>query len=226
MTLSDRGALARLAEAHGVATTYEGHDRAEVAVDDAVVVAVLAQLGVDAADDAAVARGIADVEALPRDRLPGTIALTPGRGRPIGAATGVLHLEDGGRLDVTGELPSDLPLGWHRLDVEDRSVTVVVAPERLPEVPRTWGWMLQLYALHSAGSWGMGDYGDLAEVARRAGRDQGAGVLLVSPVQAFVPSEPLVRSPYSPASRRYTWRNWSALGDCACSSACSSVSSV
>ena len=73
----------------------------------------------------------------------------------------------------------------------------------MPDVPRTWGWMLQLYALRSAESWGMGDFGDLAEMARRAGAEQGAGVLLVNPVQAFMPSHPLERSPYSPASRRF-----------------------
>ncbi len=73
----------------------------------------------------------------------------------------------------------------------------------MPEVPRTWGWMLQLYALRSAESWGMGDYRDLAQMAGRAGAEQGAGVLLVNPVQAFMPSHPLERSPYSPASRRF-----------------------
>ena len=37
----------------------------------------------------------------------------------------------------------------------------MVVPTELPEPPEAWGWMLQLYALQSAGSWGMGDLGDL-----------------------------------------------------------------
>ncbi|MET0447040.1 MAG: 4-alpha-glucanotransferase, partial [Aeromicrobium sp.] len=71
------------------------------------------------------------------------------------------------------------------------------------DIHPTWGWMLQLYALRSADSWGMGDFGDLREFARRAGTEQGAGVILVNPVQAVAPTHPIQRSPYSPASRRF-----------------------
>ncbi|GAA1749082.1 4-alpha-glucanotransferase [Aeromicrobium alkaliterrae] len=199
----DRPDLARLAAAHGVATSYEGSDRTPVEVDDAVVVAVLGQLGVDAGSPEAVGRELALAETDAR-ALPPTLAATHGVARDLGeGVTGTVHLEDGGTVDVVDTLPADLPLGWHQLRTPGQDVTVVVAPARLPEVPRTWGWMLQLYSLHSEASWGMGDYADLAEVAHRAGSEQGAGVLLVNPVQAFVPSRPLVRSPYSPASRRF-----------------------
>ncbi|MEV7397000.1 4-alpha-glucanotransferase [Aeromicrobium sp. NPDC092404] len=202
-TPHDSDALSRLAAAHGVARSYEGSDREMVTVDDDIVVAVLARLDVDASNPASIERELQRVEAdRARRPLPATIAVTEGAGRPIGVA-GRLLLEDGRALDVDEELPADLPLGWHRLVTADQEVTVVVAPPRMPEVPRTWGWMLQLYALRSAESWGMGDYGDLAEMARRAGSEQGAGVLLVNPVQAFMPSHPLERSPYSPSSRRF-----------------------
>lgn len=199
----DRDALARLAASHGVATSYEGSDRTPVTVDDEIVVAVLGQLGVDATSDEAIVREL-DAAQRASSRLPGTIAATQGTARHLGdGVAGTLHLEDGGTTEVSGELPEDLPLGWHRLATDGRDVTVVVGPARLPEVPHTWGWMLQLYSLRSHDSWGMGDYGDLAEIARRAGDEQGAGVLLVNPVQAFVPSTPLQRSPYSPSSRRF-----------------------
>lgn len=199
----DRDALARLAAAHGVATSYEGSDRTPVTVDDVIVVAVLGQLGVDATSDEAITRELASADRA-RGRLPATIAATAGVPRDLGDdVVGTLHLEDGGTVEVDRSLPADVPLGWHRLTTGDREITVVVGPARLPEVPRTWGWMLQLYSLRSDASWGMGDYGDLAEIARRAGAEQGAGVLLVNPVQAFVPSTPLQRSPYSPASRRF-----------------------
>src|SRR5690348_16620701 len=36
------------------------------------------------------------------------------------------------------------------------------ARRALPTSPSTWGWMIQLYALRSAGSWGVGDFADLA----------------------------------------------------------------
>ena len=196
----DSDALSRLAAAHGVAMSYEGSDREVVTVDPDIVVAVLARLDVDADSTESIQRELQLVDA--GSPLPATIALTEGAGRELGVA-GQLLLEDGTTLDIHGELPADLPLGWHRLVAGDREITVIVAPARMPEVPRTWGWMLQLYALRSAESWGMGDYGDLAEMARRSGTEQGAGVLLVNPVQAFMPSRPLERSPYSPASRRF-----------------------
>ncbi|OAA21599.1 4-alpha-glucanotransferase [Frankia sp. EI5c] len=67
---------------------------------------------------------------------------------------------------------------------------------------RAWGWMIQLYALASAGSWAIGDYADLATIAGWSGRD-GADVLLVNPLHAAAPTFPVEPSPYSPASRRF-----------------------
>lgn len=78
-------------------------------------------------------------------------------------------------------------------------------PERAPLPPpavRRWGWQVQLYQLRGANSWGIGDYGDLAELARGLGR-QGADVLLVNPVHAETPVAPFANSPYYPSSRRF-----------------------
>jgi 4-alpha-glucanotransferase len=86
------------------------------------------------------------------------------------------------------------------LEAGGREIPLAVTPPKLPDVPRAWGWMLQLYAMHSAESWGMGDFGDLAAFARSS---EGAGVILVNPVQAIVPALPVNRSPYSPSSRRF-----------------------
>ena len=207
----DADALSRLAAAHGVAMSYEGSDREIVTVDPDIVVAVLARLDVDAGSAESMQRELQLVEA--RSPLPATIAVTEGSGRQLGVA-GQLLLEDGTTLDIDGELPADLPLGWHRLVAGDREITVVVAPARMPEVPRTWGWMLQLYALRSAESWGMGDYGDLAEMARtgrhRAGRRRpagqpGAGVHAISAARAVavLAGEPPVRQPALPAGDRH-----------------------
>jgi 4-alpha-glucanotransferase len=78
----------------------------------------------------------------------------------------------------------------------------VVPAGPLPEVPRTWGWMLQLYGLRSAGSWGVGDFADLAAFTRWAAAT-GAGAVLVNPLHAVAPVDPLPASPYSPSSRRF-----------------------
>ncbi|MBC7631577.1 4-alpha-glucanotransferase [Aeromicrobium sp.] len=204
MAIAVTDPLAELAAAHGVATRYEGSDRRPIDVDESIVIAVLGQLGVDAGSADEIARELDAVRAAQSRHgvLAPTVVMTRGSTKDLGVAARVV-LEDGSVIDVGRRLPDDLPLGWHRLQTADQDVTLVVAPRRMAEVPRSWGWMLQLYALKSTDSWGMGDYGDLAEMARRSGSEQGAGVLLVNPVQAFVPSHPLERSPYSPSSRRF-----------------------
>jgi 4-alpha-glucanotransferase len=100
------------------------------------------------------------------------------------------------RTKVVTEGPGTPPLGYHQLD-DGREL--IVTPRRLPAVTPAWGWMLQLYALHSPGSWGIGDFADLREFTTRSG----AGVVLVNPVQAITPTLPVRRSPYSPSSRRF-----------------------
>lgn len=108
-------------------------------------------------------------------------------------------------------LPADLPLGYHQLRVsagaEEATAVLAVVPPAVPrssDEQRLWGWMVQLYAVRSAGSWGIGDYADLAELARWSGAEQQAGVLLVNPLHAFAPAGPVQDSPYYPASRRFS----------------------
>jgi 4-alpha-glucanotransferase len=195
--------LADLAAAYGVATRYENADQREVEVDDDVVVAILAQFDVDASTPESVTR---ELDAVRTTRaaadLPPTLVVKAGASREIGVPA-ILHLEDGTRRTLDGVIPADVPLGWHRVETAGQSVVLAVVPHRLPEVPPAWGWMLQLYSLRSAGSWGMGDFGDLATMAHRSGAELGAGVLLVNPVQAISPTHPVERSPYSPSSRRF-----------------------
>lgn len=110
---------------------------------------------------------------------------------------GEVELEDGASLVVDGTLPPDMPLGYHRC--EGAPLIVVPSRCRLPADLRTWGWAVQLYALHSSESWAMGDLGDLRRFNRWAAA-QGAGVVLVNPLHASLPTvqQP---SPYSPSSR-------------------------
>ncbi|MEU0514409.1 4-alpha-glucanotransferase [Amycolatopsis sp. NPDC006125] len=195
--------LTALAHAYGVATRYENAEQREVEVEPDVVVAVLAQFGVDASGPDAIRRELAAVrERRAATVLPPTLVLREGTEHDAGGPA-VLHLEDGTRREIGRMLPADLPLGWHRIETAEQDVVLAVVPHRLPEVPPAWGWMLQLYALRSERSWGAGDFGDLAEFARRSAAELGAGVLLVNPVQAISPVHPVERSPYSPASRRY-----------------------
>ncbi|GAC1368869.1 MAG: 4-alpha-glucanotransferase [Actinomycetota bacterium] len=116
-----------------------------------------------------------------------------------------LRTEDGVDVTLDGRLPPDLPLGYHRLEgAEGAGTLLVVTPRQcfLPAGLRTWGWSTQLYAARSARSWGIGDLGDLADIARWSAA-QGAGMLLVNPLGAPRPVAPLEASPYFPSSRRY-----------------------
>ncbi|MET1005502.1 MAG: 4-alpha-glucanotransferase [Propionibacteriaceae bacterium] len=190
--------LTALAEAHGVATWYEDWHRKRKDVSAESVVGVLALLGVDATTGEGVAAELIKIRtAREQRRLPGTVVVQHGTTQPL---TGTVHLEDGSQVRADGGLPSDLPLGWHRLVTDDQDVTLVVVPAELPEPPETWGWMLQLYALHSAASWGVGDLGDLRDFVTGS---QGAGLVLLNPLHAITPTLPVPASPYSPSSRRF-----------------------
>ncbi|MEU8229287.1 4-alpha-glucanotransferase [Actinoplanes sp. NPDC048967] len=190
--------LTALAEAHGVATWYEDWHRERKDVSPESVIGVLGLLGVDATSPASVAAELAEIRtAREQHRLPGTVVVRQGGTQPL---SGTIQLEDGTRVQADGELPRDLPLGWHRLVTDEQDVTLVVVPTELPEPPETWGWMLQLYALHSAASWGMGDLGDLRTFVEGS---HGAGLVLLNPLHAITPTLPVPASPYSPSSRRF-----------------------
>ncbi|HZD65129.1 MAG TPA: 4-alpha-glucanotransferase [Acidimicrobiales bacterium] len=117
-------------------------------------------------------------------------------------------LEDGATRSGRDRLPGDLPLGYHDLlrPGDEAPVRLIVSPPRCPDPPalRAWGWAVQLYALRSAASWGMGDLGDLATLAGWSA-DLGAGMVLCNPLHATRPGPRQEPSPYYPSSR--CWRN-------------------
>jgi len=67
---------------------------------------------------------------------------------------------------------------------------------------RAWGWAVQLYALRSRESWGVGDFGDLHRFARWS-RRQGASLILLNPLGAQSPLLPYRASPYYASTRRF-----------------------
>ena len=116
--------------------------------------------------------------------------------------------------EATFALPGDLPLGWHQLHavvegVEGEAVTtLVVTPQRLDLPPalahrRAWGLMTQVYQLRSAFSYGVGDLGDLADLATFGGAELGADWVLVNPLHAAQATPPMEASPYLPTTRRF-----------------------
>lgn len=103
--------------------------------------------------------------------------------------------------------------GYHRLEIDGRTVTLAVAPPRCFGVAealgdagraghdaRPWGLAAQIYSLAQEHDGGLGHYGALAELVRRAAA-HGASALAISPVHAMFSADLHRYSPYGPSSR-------------------------
>ncbi len=119
---------------------------------------------------------------------------------------GHLVLEDGRSLPVSDRLPGDLPLGYHDFfpsGKASQTTRVIVTPWECPAPrARQWGFGVQLYAVRSAESWGIGDLADLRRLAAWAAGLK-ADLLLINPIGGVAPVVPQADSPYYPASRRF-----------------------
>ncbi|MER0479925.1 4-alpha-glucanotransferase [Streptomyces sp. Edi2] len=209
---------ARLARLHGIATSYEPSPGRSVQVTGDTVVAVLAALGVDASTPQAVRSALAAYEdGARRALLPRTVVARPGRPPdlarlPEGTVLRVETESGAAAQDPAASGPAALarlPLGVHVLharapDGRSARARLIVAPDRVPAPPgRSHGFLVQLYSLLSRQSWGMGDLGDLADLAAWSGRALGTGFLQLNPLHAAVPGPPTDPSPYRPSSRRF-----------------------
>ncbi|MER6715741.1 4-alpha-glucanotransferase [Streptomyces sp. NPDC000877] len=203
--------LSRLAALHGVATSYSPSPDRTVAASATAVTLTLAALGVDASTPGAVRAALAAREREQAARLLPPTVVGWGGSPPAALAA----LPEGSRLRIDTEQgetrasAEQLPPGVHRLtatapDGRTADAHLIVAPSRLPTpTGRSYGLLVQLYSLLSRRSWGMGDLGDLAELADWAGRSLGAGFVQVNPLHAAVPGAPTDPSPYRPSSRRF-----------------------
>ncbi|MCX5298391.1 4-alpha-glucanotransferase [Streptomyces sp. NBC_00193] len=222
--------LARLAALYGVATTYQPAEDVTLRVPEATIAAVLRQLGVDTDTPESVRAHLAGAEHDAAHRLLPRVLVWWAGSRPpvelgalpLGTRT-LLEAEDseaagppeeadgpeGRAVPWSAAEAGEPPLGVHRIHAEapdgrTATATLIVAPDRAPAAPeRTHGLLVQLYSVLSERSWGMGDLGDLAELARWAGRVHGAGFVQVNPLHAAVPGTPTDPSPYRPSSRRF-----------------------
>jgi 4-alpha-glucanotransferase len=180
------------AERWGVAPGYHDVEGVWRPTTPEASAAILAAMGVEAEAPAPAPAPVRVVRAGARAALEGPADLV---------------LEDGTRLDGVTALPPDLPSGYHELRPRAGGaglrLIVTPGPCYLPESLRAWGWAVQLYALHSETSWGIGDLGDLARLASWSAGALGAGLLLVNPLGAAAPTLPQAVSPYSPSSRRF-----------------------
>jgi 4-alpha-glucanotransferase len=227
--------LVELARRYGVATEYEDWAGARVIVAESTLVSALDALGVAAGseENRTAALTALDRDYWARS-LPPTIVGRAGTATPFwvhvnhgdpvslwirledgSVRTGLRQLENNrppydldGRLigEATFELPPDLPIGYHVLQIgsSDIGTRVIVSPATLePPVGRHWGLATQLYSVRSEKSWGIGDLSDLTDLAVWSAGRHGAGFILVNPLHAAAPVGPMEPSPYLPTSRRF-----------------------
>lgn len=135
-------------------------------------------------------------------------------------------LADGGLTRLMASLPDPLDkpeAGYHtlRLTLDPGSAgaaaatfprvatcRLIVATPQAPAAPSgvgggaPCGVGVQVYALHSAGSWGVGDLADLAMLVRQAAA-AGADLVGINPLHALFLADPEHISPYSPSHRQF-----------------------
>ncbi|MCC6868632.1 MAG: 4-alpha-glucanotransferase [Burkholderiales bacterium] len=226
MSGSDDRALDALCARHGIALTYRDIWNQEHATPEPTKHALLAAMGVRADEpvaeptpaDATVTvvhiEGDPDPEiAWPAvaqplaEALRWTLALESGTERG-GDGERVGHGDGVPRLRCVG-LAGDLPPGYHTLTLTAGSMrhalAFIACPRRGASVPggagaRHFGPAIQLYALRSRRNWGIGDFTDLANLARLAAA-QGASFVGVNPLHELFVDRPQAASPYSPSSR-------------------------
>ena len=229
-TLTDSfiAALHGLADEAGITTVWQDYRGVMRTVSAKTLRSLLAALELPAltADDIAASRMHLAAEAQGRvaERLPPLVTAVVGAPVPLAFGASFagqnyrVTLEDGGvregRFADLGPAIVDAidRCGYHRLDVEDSSLTLAIAPTRCFGVAdaladagrdpgaRPWGLAVQLYSISRSGDGGLGDYGSLAALAERAAR-HGAEALAISPVHAMFSADPQRYSPYGPSSR-------------------------
>jgi len=113
-------------------------------------------------------------------------------------------------LGVSVDLPPE-KAGLPRYDTDPAGAGACPLPDWMRETP-TWGLFCQLYELRSARSWGIGDYADLAGLARIAGA-AGADFIGINPVHALFLAAPDRASPFTPSNRRFLNPLYIAMDD-------------
>lgn len=115
-------------------------------------------------------------------------------------------------VNCTIHLPSDLPLGYHNLTLENHCETTKIiitpakafTPEKIQKGGKIWGSAVQLYSLKSQNNFGIGDFGDLQQFLKEMAKF-GGDFIGLNPIHSLLPAIPENASPYSPSSR--VWLN-------------------
>jgi (1->4)-alpha-D-glucan 1-alpha-D-glucosylmutase len=217
--------LERLARAAGIAPSFRDYFGNETYVSDATKAALLDAMGYDVSSEASIHSGLDGIEKGESRAIPEVSVVPAGASfelaclTPVRGAEWRVALEDGGVLEGRADglesgrlrIEMPLPLGYHRftlrhsgLETSGALIAVPPACYVLPDMEggRVWALATQLYALRSERNWGIGDLGDLRDLAALSAQ-AGAGALAVNPLHELFPSNPWAASPYAPSSRLF-----------------------
>ena len=205
--------LKALATAAGLQLEWQDAAGRRQTVSDEALRAILNRLGRPSASATQIAESLAAI-AVRTARAPRFLSVDVGD--PIQLATPLsgeaeLTLENGTRTSVAidrGVLNPIEHTGYHRLEIGDDVIDLLVAPRRCytiaDAVPgrKIWAPAVQVPSLRSETAKAFGDFGTLAETARAFG-ERGADALAISPTHALFPADASRYSPYAPSSRQF-----------------------
>ncbi|MGU3390704.1 4-alpha-glucanotransferase [Sphingomonas sp. M1A8_2b] len=202
-----------LATAAGLQLEWQDAAGQRQTVSDAALKAILDRLGHPSATAKQIADSLAAIAARTA-RAPRFLSV--GVGDPIQLSTTLsgnaeLTLENGTRTSIAIDRGALTPIehtGYHRLEVGDEVIDLLVAPRRCftiaDAVPgrKLWAPAVQIPSLRAETAKAFGDFGTLAETARAFGQ-RGADALAISPTHALFPADAGRYSPYAPSSRQF-----------------------
>ncbi len=213
MTLTND--LAALADLCGILPHYhdlQGHERVTTPETQK---AILRANGFDTSSDDTIRDALAEERFQAENRwFPDEVIIESGKARALEFGLGAeWHLSlDGDDETVATGSPADhitlpaLPSGIYVLTAtasgRTETVTVIAAPEQLPQTERHWGLNLALYGVQSARNTGLGDFADLARMSQIAGAE-GAAFLGINPIHNMGYFDQTAISPYSPSHRGF-----------------------
>jgi 4-alpha-glucanotransferase len=229
-TAPDALAIENAARAWGVETEYWDIWGQQHHASTELEAAILRSLGVDTSSIVALGQAIelhnqrqqrspfAPAIVLTLGSTPHEIAVSLPAERA--ASHAVLHLEDGGTVDLKLapgathlRLPDDLPLGYHELTLEitgetSRPSRLIVCPSQAFEpswlqTGRAAGLAISLYGLRSQRNWGCGDTTDLSALIDWAAERTGTSFIALNPLHSIPNRQPYNTSPYLPNSIFY-----------------------
>ena len=218
--MKDDAALGRLARAHGILLSYRDMEGRERAASPDTLRALLAANSVAAESAGLVRESLAAVRAERKARrFPEEVIIESRKETTLSLGSfdsWQLRRDETKEVLASGRAADAISLPALASDVYDlevghsavcETIRVIAAPARAPSVAdqaqlsRIWGVNLALYGLRSSRNAGLGDYADLADLARIAGQ-AGADFMGTNPLHAMGHSSKAI-SPYSPSHRGF-----------------------